>query len=150
MRAAIQRVSRAEVRVEGRTVGKIGRGLAVLVAVGPGDGPAQRSLMLRKILHLRIFADDAGKFNRSLADIGGEALLVSQFTLYADCRKGRRPSFAAAAPPAKAQAEFDALAEALRAEGIHTETGVFGAMMDVELVNDGPVTIWLDTEDLAR
>jgi len=148
MRALLQRVSHASVEVEGRATGAIGQGLLVLAAAAPGDGPAQIERLARKIAELRIFADEAGKFNRSLEEVGGAILLVSQFTLYADCRKGRRPSFSGAAPGEEARERIDQLKQAFEARGIHVETGVFGAMMQVALVNDGPVTIWLDTQEL--
>jgi D-tyrosyl-tRNA(Tyr) deacylase len=147
MRALLQRTAQAAVEVDGQTVGQIGRGLLILAAAGPDDGPEDVELLARKIVHLRIFADDQGKFNRSLLEVAGQALVVSQFTLYADCRKGRRPSFAGAAPPDRAEQLIEALAGAIRALGVATETGRFGAMMRVQLVNDGPVTIWLDTRE---
>jgi D-tyrosyl-tRNA(Tyr) deacylase len=150
MRALIQRVSRASVTVDGQIVGQIGQGLLVLLGVGPDDGKAQVKLLAEKIVHMRIFRDDEDKMNRSLLDIGGEALVVSQFTLYADTRKGRRPSFIDAAPPAIASALVERFAASIAAHGIHVENGIFGADMKVELVNDGPVTIWLDTEQLQR
>ncbi|MCX7014531.1 MAG: D-aminoacyl-tRNA deacylase [Candidatus Sumerlaeota bacterium] len=148
MRALIQRVREARVEVDGQTVGRIGAGLLVFAAAGHGDGEPDADLLARKIAEMRIFADEAGRFNRSLFDIGGAVLLVSQFTLYADCRKGRRPSFTDAAAPADAEALLARMAEALAARGVRVETGRFGAMMDVHLVNDGPVTIWLDTKEL--
>ncbi len=146
MRALVQRVAKASVTVDGAVVGRIGQGLAVLVGVGKDDAEADASLLARKLVELRIFADDASKFNRSLKDVGGELLLVSQFTLYADTRKGRRPSFTDAAPPDQANALFERLVALLRQDGRKVETGVFGAHMVVELHNDGPVTVMLDTK----
>ncbi|MBX0328954.1 D-tyrosyl-tRNA(Tyr) deacylase [Oscillochloris sp. ZM17-4] len=148
MRAIIQRVSQASVEVEGEVVGAIGAGLLVLLGVGVGDGEAEASLLAEKTAQLRIFADEGGRFDRSLIDIGGAALVVSQFTLYADTRKGRRPSFTDAAPPEIAAPLVQAYAAALRALGIPVESGVFGASMRVALVNDGPVTISLDSAAL--
>jgi D-aminoacyl-tRNA deacylase len=147
MRAVVQRVSRAEVRVSGEVVGRIGPGLLVLLGAGRGDGPAQVDQMVDKIVNLRIFEDDAGKMNRSLLDVGGGLLAVSQFTLYGDARKGRRPSFVDALEPAAAEALYLQFVDKARAAGVTpVETGRFGAMMQVELVNDGPVTILLDSE----
>lgn len=150
MRAVIQRVSSAAVEVEGVTVGAIEAGLLILLGVGAGDTTDEAQLLAAKTVDLRIFADAEGKFNRSLRDVGGAALVVSQFTLYADTRKGRRPSFTAAAPPAIAATLVEAYAAAIRTEGIPVATGVFGAMMRVSLVNEGPVTIILDTEVLQQ
>jgi D-tyrosyl-tRNA(Tyr) deacylase len=144
MRAVVQRVSRASVAVEGRTVGKIGPGLLVLLGVAAEDSEAEADWMADKLLGLRIFANEAGKFDRSVADIGGEMLVVSQFTLYADTRKGRRPSFTGAAPPAHAIPLYERVLERL-GRGVPVQRGVFGAHMDVELVNDGPVTVIVDT-----
>jgi D-tyrosyl-tRNA(Tyr) deacylase len=146
MRAVIQRVSEASVTVEGDVVGRIGLGLLVLLGVGAGDGPAEAALMAEKIANLRIFPDDAGRFNRSALDVGGAALVVSQFTLYADTRRGRRPSFSNAAPPEIAAPLVDAFAAAMRERGMVVATGVFGAHMHVALLNDGPVTIMLDSD----
>ncbi len=146
MRAIIQRVSTASVEVEGQIVGRIGPGVLVLLGAGQGDTEAEARLLAEKTAHLRIFADEAGKFNRSLLDTGGSALVISQFTLYADTRKGRRPSFTGAAPPDEAEPLVNAYCAALRALGVTVETGVFGAMMRVALVNEGPVTITLDTD----
>jgi D-aminoacyl-tRNA deacylase len=146
MRLLLQRVSSAEVRVEGSVVGSIGRGLLVLVGVGPNDDEAVARSMADKVVGLRIFRDDAGLTNLSSVDVGGEVLAVSQFTLFADTRKGRRPSFIGAAPPDRADALYRTFAEALEARGIRVARGVFGAEMEVELVNDGPMTIWLDSE----
>jgi len=150
LRAVIQRVSRAAVRVDGVTVGAIARGFLVLLGVTHADGRAEAEWMARKVAGLRIFEDDDGKMNLALSDVGGAALLVSQFTLYGDARKGRRPSFTDAARPEQAEPLVDYFATRLRQEGLRVETGVFGAMMEVELVNDGPVTLWLDTEDVRR
>ena len=138
MRALVQRVSEASVTVEGREVARIGPGLLVLLGIGHGDGPEQADRLARKLLALRIFEDDAGKMNRSVADIGGETLCVSQFTLLGDTRKGNRPSFVDAAPPEVAEPLYEQVREGLGAQG-----GVFGARMAVALVNDGPVTLLL-------
>ena len=147
MRALVQRVREADVTVEGRVVGAIGHGLLLLAGVTDGDDAADREWLARKIVQLRIFDDDAGVMNRSVAEAGGGILAVSQFTLYASTRKGNRPSYVAAARPEIAQPAFDALV-ALLAEllGKPVPTGVFGANMHVRLVNDGPVTIWLDSK----
>ena len=145
MRAVIQRVSKARVSVDGRSVGKIGKGLLVLLAAAHEDGPEQVRWMSEKISGLRIFADENDKMNLSLLQIGGEMLIVSQFTLYGDCRKGKRPSFTGSARPDEAEKLYEAFIEAIRSQGIPTQQGVFGAMMDVELVNDGPVTLILDS-----
>ena len=145
MRIVIQRVSEARVEVEGRTVGRIGPGLAILVAVCAGDTDRDLAFIRKKILQLRIFPDEAGRMNRSLLEAGGSILLVSQFTLYGDCRKGNRPSFSRAAPPAAARAEYRRLAELLREAGVVVETGRFGAMMALSLVNEGPVTLIVDS-----
>ncbi|MBK6427366.1 MAG: D-tyrosyl-tRNA(Tyr) deacylase [Blastocatellia bacterium] len=150
MRAVVQRVSRAEVRVAGEVTGRIGRGLVVLLGVGRDDSEAEAAWMLDKIAGLRIFADDAGKMNLSLEDIGGGLLVVSQFTLYGDTRKGRRPSFIDAAPPELASALYDRFVEIAKARGLEVGTGVFQAMMDVDLVNDGPVTLIIESPDRAR
>jgi len=148
MIAVLQRVSRASVTVDGEVTGAIGKGLLVLLGVRKGDGEAEADLLARKVGGLRIFADDADKMNLSCADAGGAMLVVSQFTLCGDCRKGRRPSFEPAAPPDEANRLYEYFREALRGQGYTVETGVFAAMMDVELVNDGPVTIVLDTARL--
>jgi D-tyrosyl-tRNA(Tyr) deacylase len=146
MRALIQRVREASVAVEGTTIATIGPGLLVLAGVAADDGAEDRDWLARKIVALRIFNDDAGVMNRSLVDIGGEMLVVSQFTLYASTRKGSRPSWSGAAPPALAEPGFDALVAAFARElGRPVPTGRFGADMQVALVNDGPVTIWLDS-----
>ena len=145
VRAVVQRVTSAAVTVGGVTVGAIGPGLLVLLGVGQGDGEAAALLLARKTAELRIFFDEAGRFNRSLLDAGGAALVVSQFTLYADTRKGRRPGFTDAAPPEVAAPLVERYANALRRLGVEVATGRFGAHMQVALVNDGPVTILLDT-----
>jgi D-aminoacyl-tRNA deacylase len=150
VRAVIQRVSRAEVRVDGARVGAIERGFLVLLGVTHADGRAEVEWLARKVAGLRIFEDDAGKMNLALTDVGGAVLVVSQFTLYGDARKGRRPSFTDAARPEQAEPLVDYFAARLREEGLRVETGVFGAMMEVEMVNDGPVTLWLDTADNVR
>ena len=144
MRAVVQRVSRASVSVNGRVTGSIGRGLLVLAGFAPTDVPEQVEWMADKIAGLRVFADADGKMNRDLAAVDGAVLVVSQFTLYGDASKGRRPSFIGAAPPEVAIPLYQALIAALRNRGLRVETGEFGAMMDVELVNDGPVTIILE------
>lgn len=146
MRALVQRVAEASVRVDGRTVGAIGRGLLVLAGVAADDGDEDIEWIARKIVALRIFGDDAGVMNRSVADVGGVLLAVSQFTLFASTRKGARPSWSGAAPPEIAQPQFAALVAALaRLQPQPVAAGVFGADMKVALVNDGPVTIWLDS-----
>ncbi len=147
MRALLQRVSRAEVRVGAAMVGSIGPGLLVLLGVGLGDDEEIADSLARRICELRIFEDDEGRTNRSLLDVGGEALVVSQFTLYADTRRGRRPGFTDAAPPQLARALWRRLAAGIEARGVRVAIGEFGAEMAVELVNDGPFTIWLDTAD---
>jgi len=143
MRAVIQRVSRAAVRVDGAVVGEIGVGLLVLLGVADGDGEAEAERLAAKVARLRIFADDLGRFDHSVLDVGGAVLVVSQFTLLADTAKGNRPSFTAAAPPAEAERLYERFSAALRELGLTVEQGEFGAMMEVELVNDGPVTIVL-------
>ncbi len=145
MRALAQRVARAEVRVGSDVVGAIDGGLLVLLGVTHDDGEEEARALADKLAALRIFADEHGRMNRSVRDVGGSVLLVSQFTLYADLRKGNRPSFVAAAPPERARPLVDAVAERLRAAGLEVACGVFGAAMAVSSVNDGPVTIWLDT-----
>lgn len=145
MRAVVQRVSRAQVRVGGEVVGGIGRGLAVLLGVAPGDGPADAEWMARKLAQLRVFQDEAGRMDRSVEDVGGGVLLVSQFTLYGDCRKGNRPSFSGAAGPVQAEPLYEAVARGLRARGLQVGTGRFGASMEVEIINEGPLTLVLDT-----
>ncbi len=146
MKALIQRVSRADVSVDGESAGRIGNGLLVLLGVGHEDTEKQADLLVQKVVNLRIFEDENAKMNRSLADIQGELLVVSQFTLMADTKKGRRPSFVNAAPPEQADRLYMSFVEKAREKGIKTETGSFGAMMEVCLVNHGPVTIMLDTE----
>ena len=147
MRAVVQRVSEARVEVDGRVTGRIAGGLLVLVAAGQGDADADVDWMARKVAELRIFEDDAGKMNRSVEDIGGAVLAVSQFTLYGDCRKGRRPSFVKAQEPAAASAAVDRFVALLKGRGLVVETGEFGASMDVHLVNRGPVTLVLDSRE---
>jgi D-tyrosyl-tRNA(Tyr) deacylase len=144
VRALIQRVARAEVRVEGEVIGRTGPGVLALVCAMRGDGEAEADKLAAKLARLRIFHDEAGKMNRSLADTGGGALVVSQFTLAADTSRGNRPGFSAAAPPEVGERLYLRFADALAAEGVAVETGRFGADMKVELVNDGPVTIWLE------
>jgi D-tyrosyl-tRNA(Tyr) deacylase len=144
MRILIQRVSRASVTVGGESVAAVGRGYLALVGVTHGDSAAAAGKLAAKTARLRIFEDDAGLMNLALADVGGEVLAVSQFTLYADARRGNRPSFTDAARPAQGEAVYAAFVEALRAEGVPVKTGIFGAHMHVELVNDGPVTILLE------
>src|SRR4030095_7570713 len=150
MRVVLQRVTKGKVTVEGRVTGEIGRGLVILLGVGMRDAEAEVDLMANKIANLRIFADGEGKFNLSALETQAEMLVVSQFTLYADCRKGRRPSFTDAASPETASPLCDMFAEKLRAMGFKVETGEFQADMLVEIHNAGPVTIWLDTDDLSR
>jgi D-tyrosyl-tRNA(Tyr) deacylase len=147
VRAILQRVTRAEVRVDGEVVGGIGRGLVALVGVGPDDDDAVADGLARQVAELRIFADDAGRTNLSLLGVGGGALVVSQFTLFADTRRGRRPGFSGAAPPDQAERLYERFVGALATLGVPVATGRFGASMAVELVNDGPFTIWLDTAD---
>lgn len=151
MRAVVQRVSRAEVRIGGESVGAIGRGLLVLVGAGADDGDEDVAWLADKVAGLRVFSDEPGpgakEMNRGLAEVGGAILAVSQFTLYGDCRKGRRPSFVAALAPGPAEALYDAFVARLRMSGVPVETGRFRAMMDVELINDGPVTLLLDSRD---
>lgn len=144
MRVLLQRVSRAEVRVGERVTGHIGRGFCLLVGFTGSDTDAQVAWMADKVVGLRLFADADDKMNLALADVGGSVLVVSQFTLYGDAEKGRRPSFIAAARPERAIPLYEAFVRALRERGLPVETGEFGAMMDVELVNDGPVTLWLE------
>jgi D-tyrosyl-tRNA(Tyr) deacylase len=147
MRALIQRVCEASVTVAGQAVARIGPGLLVLLGVGAGDTESDVAYLAPKVAHLRIFEDEAGKMNRSLLEVNGAALVVSQFTLYADTRKGRRPSFTDAAPPAEAAALVEAFAAALRELGLPVAQGIFQAEMQVALVNDGPVTIWIDSAE---
>jgi D-aminoacyl-tRNA deacylase len=145
MRAVVQRVSSARVRVDGAVVGEITQGFLVLLGVGQGDGAAEVAYMAQKIRELRLFADDDGKMNRSLLDINGGVLVVSQFTLYGDCRRGRRPSFIAAAAPDLAKSLYEDVVKDLRASGLTVATGIFQADMKVESINDGPVTVLLDS-----
>src|SRR6266478_1750711 len=148
MRALLQRVSHASVTVDGKVVDQIGQGLLVLLGVGQGDSEVQVKALADKIVYLRIFGDDEGKMNRSLLDIGGEVLVVSQFTLYADTRRGRRPSFTDAAPPSIAEPLVERFKDALASYGLTVASGIFGASMTIEIRNEGPVTIWLDSEQM--
>lgn len=145
MRALVQRVSRAEVRVDGAVVGSVGHGFLVLLGVGHGDTEETARGLATKIAKLRVFADEAGKMNRSVLDVGGAILAVSQFTLYGDTRRGNRPSFTDAAAPEEGRALYGTFCTALRGLGLTVGEGIFGAHMEVELVNDGPVTLWLET-----
>jgi D-tyrosyl-tRNA(Tyr) deacylase len=149
VRALLQRVSRAEVRVGGESVGAIGRGLLVLVAVAPSDDKLVAAALATRVVGLRIFPDDAGRTNLSLLDVGGAVLVVSQFTLYADSRRGRRPSFIGAAGPVQAETLYESFCDGVAAAGVQIQRGRFGAHMDVELVNDGPFTVWLDSAELG-
>lgn len=144
MRVLIQRVSKASVIVEGQTISSIGKGLLILLGVGHGDGEDSARFLAEKTANLRIFEDEQGKTNLSVLDVKGEVIVVSQFTLYADTRKGRRPSFIDAALPAAAEPLVNRFVELLRSHGVPTQTGKFGAHMEVEIHNDGPVTIWLE------
>lgn len=148
MRAVVQRVSKASVRVGGETAGAIGKGFVVLLGVTDDDGAAEADYLARKIAGLRVFEDEAGKMNVGLEEAGGAVLAVSQFTLYGDVRKGRRPSFTAAARPEGALPLYERFCDALAGQGLRVERGVFQAHMEIELINDGPVTLWLDTDDL--
>jgi len=150
MRILLQRVSRADVRVGGREVGRIGNGLVALVGIGASDDEDLCRSMADRSVELRIFRDEAGLTNRSLLDVGGELLAVSQFTLLADTSRGRRPSFIGAAAPERAARLYEAYADAVAARGVRVARGVFGAEMELELVNDGPMTIWLDRPRLTR
>ncbi len=145
MRAVVQRVQQASVEVNGEVVARIDQGLLVLLGVGDGDTPDDSQYLANKIAHLRIFSDEDGKMNRSVQDVGGSILAVSQFTLYGDCRRGRRPSFSSAASPEQADDLYEMFVEKLRVEGLHVVTGVFQAHMEVALVNDGPVTMLLSS-----
>lgn len=149
MRLLIQRVAQASVRIDGEVVGEIGQGLLVLIGITAADTPAIADRLIRKALDLRIFEDDEGKMNRGVEEIGGGLLLVSQFTLYANCRKGRRPSFIDAAPPPIAQPLYEHCIRTAQASGLTVQTGRFGADMKISLINDGPVTIMLDSAELA-
>ena len=144
MRVLLQRVSRAEVRVGGDVLGRIGKGYLLLIGITHTDGEGQLAWMAEKVSGLRLFGDEDDKMNLALADVGGAALVVSQFTLYGDARKGRRPSFIDAARPEVAEPLYERFVALLRSSGLTVETGAFGAMMEVELVNDGPVTMWLE------
>ncbi|HAL62701.1 MAG TPA: D-tyrosyl-tRNA(Tyr) deacylase [Chloroflexi bacterium] len=146
MRAVVQRVREASVSIEGERVGEIGKGLVILLGVAQGDSGREARYLAEKIAHLRIFADEEGKFNLSALDVGAQALVVSQFTLYGDTRKGRRPSFISAASPEVAEPLVARFIDSLRAVGLQVESGRFGAMMLVNIANDGPVTLILDTE----
>lgn len=146
MRAVVQRVSRAEVRVEGNVIGRIGPGLVVLVGIAREDAPETGQAMADKIVHLRIFDDQKGRMNLDVREAGGAVLAVSEFTLYGDCRKGRRPSYTDAAAPDAALPLYQAFVDSLRALGVKVETGEFRAMMELDLVNDGPVTLLLDSD----
>lgn len=148
MRAVVQRVNRAKVTVDNRITGSIGRGLVVLLGVSEADSENDAAFLAEKIAELRIFSDSTDKMNLSVKDVNGAILAVSQFTLYGDCRRGRRPSYTDAARPEKAEALYEAFVRQLLAKHIPVETGVFGAMMSLELVNDGPVTIMLDSNKL--
>lgn len=148
MKAVVQRVEESFVKVNDRVVGRIGRGLNILLGVKKGDSEEDIEKLVRKIVNLRIFEDENGKFQHSLLDIGGEALVVSQFTLYANVKKGRRPSFELAEEPARAEELYNRFVERLRREGVRVETGIFGAMMDVFIRNWGPVTIIVDSEEI--
>ena len=145
MRALVQRVAGAEVGVDGQVIGRCGRGLMLLVCAMQGDDAARADALAAKIARLRIFPDESGRMNRSLSDIGGAALVVSQFTLAADTSRGNRPGFSTAAPPAEGEALYEYFARAISDQGIPVQTGRFGADMAVSLINDGPVTIWMDT-----
>lgn len=150
MRVLLQRVSYGAVKVGGETIGQTGGGFVALVGVTHADTPAVASAMAHKVAHLRVFDDDDGRMNRSLLDVGGSALVISQFTLYADMRRGRRPDFLQAARPEAAQPLVEAFVAALRGHGIAVETGRFGALMQVEIHNHGPVTLWLDSDELVK
>ena len=144
MRVVLQRVNSGRVTVEGGVIAEIGLGVVILLGIGHGDGEEQARFLAGKIANLRIFEDEGGKINRSLLDVGGQAVVVSQFTLYADTRKGRRPSFTDAAPPEDASQLVERFTALLREQGVPTQTGEFGAHMLVEIANDGPVTIWME------
>ena len=150
MRALVQRVTHAQVDIDGETVGSCERGYLILLGVGADDGPEQIERLWSKIFKLRIFEDENGKTNRSLADVDGQVLIVSQFTLYGDCRKGNRPSFTNAARPETAIPLYEAFIARCRESGLPVETGEFGADMKVDLLNDGPVTLWMDTKDMRH
>ena len=145
MRVCVQRVSEASVEIDDETVGAIGPGLLVLLGIGQADTPAEVTQLVDKIVNLRVFADDQDKMNRSLLDIQGQMLVISQFTLWGDCRKGRRPSFVQAAGPEVAEPLYERFVDEVRGRGVAAETGRFGAMMQVRLVNDGPVTLVIES-----
>lgn len=147
MRAILQRVRHAKVTVDHKITGAIDQGLLVFLGCGEGDEEEDLEYLVDKLIHLRIFADDEGRMNRSLIDVDGQMLVVSQFTLYADTSRGRRPSFVKAMKAGPAEEMYERFVDRVRDEGVQVETGVFGAMMDVELLNDGPVTIWLDSRE---
>ena len=150
MRLLLQRVISSSVTVDGETVGKSGKGYMILFGAAPEDSEAAADALARKVAALRVFEDGNGKMNLSIADVGGSVLCVSQFTLYADCRKGNRPSFTGACPPVRANELYEYFCNALRSLGVPTETGIFGADMKVSLVNDGPVTIMLDSDQIVK
>lgn len=150
MRALLQRVTQGQVVVEGKSIAQCSAGLVILLGIGQGDKEAQAAYLAEKIANLRIFEDEAGKFNRSILETGGQAIVVSQFTLYADTRKGRRPSFTQAAPPEVASPLVDRFVELLNQQGVPTQKGEFGARMLVEIFNDGPVTIWLENRSIME
>lgn len=146
MKALVQRVSSGAVKIDGETVGKIGQGLVILLGICHADGPAEADFVADKCVNLRIFMDEAGKMNRSLLEIGGEVLIISQFTLYGDCRKGRRPGFNDAAGPEQAEPLYEYFIERVRKSGVNVATGVFGACMQVTINNDGPVTLMVESK----
>ena len=150
MRACLQRVSRASVHIEDQASGQIAAGMVVLLGISVEDTEADLDWMAQNILHLRIFCDDAGQMNRSVLDTGGELLVISQFTLFGDCRKGRRPSFISAAAPEKAEEYYEKFIERTRAAGVTVASGKFRADMQIELVNDGPVTLWVDSRSSEK
>jgi len=150
VRALLQRVTQGQVVVEGKSIAQCSAGLVILLGIGQGDKEAQAAYLAEKIANLRIFEDEAGKFNRSILETGGQAIVVSQFTLYADTRKGRRPSFTQAAPPEVASPLVDRFVELLNQQGVPTQKGEFGARMLVEIFNDGPVTIWLENRSIME
>ncbi|MDR1916501.1 MAG: D-tyrosyl-tRNA(Tyr) deacylase [Synergistaceae bacterium] len=150
MRIVAQRVSSADVKIDGELAGSTGYGLCLLVGVAPGDTEREVSWVADKIVNLRIFDDESGRMNRSLLDVGGSMLIISQFTLYADCRKGRRPSFISAAAPLHGNAMYELLVQYVRERGVAVQTGIFGADMSVRIINEGPVTIILDTDDISK
>lgn len=150
MRALIQRVNRAHVSVQGKTIGSIARGLVLFLGVGVGDSIQDANYLVQRLLNLRIFSDEDGRFDRSILEVSADLLVISQFTLYADTRKGRRPSFMGAAPPQEAKILFDQTIELFRLQSVTVVTGEFGAHMKVDLQNDGPVTIWIDSAERLR